>query len=153
MKMPVKFKTYCPFCRSHQVHEVEKVKKARTSGLQTGLSVGATLLGALTGRRKISASTLGKATTAARGATRTMGQQQDVARAEETLETAQQQLAELEAEFEAEKEALAQRIDPLAEELATVAIKPKKADIAVELVALAWTPYWQDTDGVLEPAW
>ncbi|MGA8378776.1 MAG: 50S ribosomal protein L44e, partial [Methanoregula sp.] len=26
MKMPVKFKTYCPFCRSHQIHEVEKVK-------------------------------------------------------------------------------------------------------------------------------
>jgi len=33
MKMPVKFKTYCPFCRAHQVHEVEKVKKSKTSGL------------------------------------------------------------------------------------------------------------------------
>ena len=27
MKMPAKFTTYCPFCRNHQVHEVEKVKK------------------------------------------------------------------------------------------------------------------------------
>jgi len=33
MKMPVKFKTYCPFCRNHQTHEVEKVKKAKTTGL------------------------------------------------------------------------------------------------------------------------
>lgn len=33
MKMPVKFKTYCPYCRNHQLHEVEKVKKARTTGL------------------------------------------------------------------------------------------------------------------------
>ncbi|RPJ53005.1 MAG: 50S ribosomal protein L44e, partial [Methanobacteriota archaeon] len=27
MKMPSKFNTYCPFCRDHEVHEVEKVKK------------------------------------------------------------------------------------------------------------------------------
>jgi len=33
MKMPAKFKAYCPFCRSHETHEVEKVKKGRTSGL------------------------------------------------------------------------------------------------------------------------
>ena len=33
MKMPAKFKTYCPFCRKHEEHEVEKVKKAKTTGL------------------------------------------------------------------------------------------------------------------------
>ena len=33
MKMPAKFKTYCPFCRNHQMHEVEKVKKGKTTGL------------------------------------------------------------------------------------------------------------------------
>jgi large subunit ribosomal protein L44e len=33
MKMPVKFRTYCPFCRTHQIHEVEKVKKGKTRGL------------------------------------------------------------------------------------------------------------------------
>lgn len=33
MKMPVKFRTYCPFCRKHELHEVEKVKKGRASGL------------------------------------------------------------------------------------------------------------------------
>ena len=138
--------------KAEQAVDREK-DQARTSGLQTGLSLGATLLGALTGRKKISASTLGKATTTARGAARSMGAQQDVERAKETLEAAQQQLAELEAEFEAEKNELSERLDPLAEELTTVAIKPKKADISVELVALAWAPYWQDADGVVEPAW
>lgn len=29
MKMPGKFKTYCPFCRKHEIHEVEKVKKGK----------------------------------------------------------------------------------------------------------------------------
>ncbi|MCQ8894468.1 MAG: 50S ribosomal protein L44e [Methanolinea sp.] len=33
MKMPQKFRTYCPFCRAHQTHEVEKVKKSKTTGL------------------------------------------------------------------------------------------------------------------------
>jgi large subunit ribosomal protein L44e len=33
MKMPVKFNTYCPFCRKHEVHEVERVKKGRSRGL------------------------------------------------------------------------------------------------------------------------
>lgn len=33
MKMPQKLRTYCPFCRTHQTHEVEKVRKGKTSGL------------------------------------------------------------------------------------------------------------------------
>ena len=33
MKKPVKFNTYCPYCRKHTEHEVEKVKKGRTTGL------------------------------------------------------------------------------------------------------------------------
>ena len=42
-------------------------KQASESKLQTGLSIGATIFGALLGRKTLSASTLGKATTAARG--------------------------------------------------------------------------------------
>jgi len=33
MKMPVKFNTYCPFCRKHEMHEVERVKKGKSRGL------------------------------------------------------------------------------------------------------------------------
>ncbi|OPY29737.1 MAG: 50S ribosomal protein L44e [Methanocella sp. PtaU1.Bin125] len=33
MKMPKKFRTYCPFCKTHQEHEVERVKKGRASTL------------------------------------------------------------------------------------------------------------------------
>ena len=33
MKMPAKFRAYCPHCRSHEIQEVEKVKKGRTSHL------------------------------------------------------------------------------------------------------------------------
>ncbi len=33
MKMPKKYKTYCPYCKAHTEHEVEKVKKGRESHL------------------------------------------------------------------------------------------------------------------------
>lgn len=32
-KMPKKIRTHCPFCKKHTIHEVEKVKKGRTSSL------------------------------------------------------------------------------------------------------------------------
>ena len=31
MKMPKKIRTYCPFCKCHQEHEVEKVRKGKPS--------------------------------------------------------------------------------------------------------------------------
>jgi hypothetical protein len=76
-----------------------------------------------------------------------------VARAGETVESLQKQIASLEAEFEAETAALAEKIDPLTEPLETLSIKPKKTDILVQLVTLAWAPYWQDEQGTLSPAW
>jgi len=129
--------------------QTDQVKDAT---LQTAISVGATLLGALGGRKIISTSTLGRATTAARGASRSMREQQDVGRAQETIESLDQQLAALNAEFEAKVTELETAGDPLAEPLETLAIKPKKADITVQLVALAWVPHWRDAQGNLKPA-
>lgn len=33
MKMPKKFRTYCPKCRTHTEHAVERVRKGQASGL------------------------------------------------------------------------------------------------------------------------
>ncbi len=65
----------------------------------------------------------------------------------------QQQLADLEAQFKTESDALAAATDPLNEQLETISIKPTKANIAVKLVALAWTPQWRDAKGMMTPAW
>lgn len=62
-------------------------------------------------------------------------------------------MTDLEAQFEAESNALAEKVDPLTEVLETVTIKPKKSDIQVQLVTLAWVPYWQDEQGNVAPAW
>jgi hypothetical protein len=41
----------------------------------------------------------------------------------------------------------------LNEQLESIAIRPTKTNIAVKLVALAWTPCWRDGRGTLTQAW
>lgn len=39
------------------------------------------------------------------------------------------------------------------EDLEIVTVKPKKTDISLRTVALAWAPYWRMQDGSRSPAW
>lgn len=139
--------------RKAQAAVEKQEEQARQAKMQTALSVGATLLGAFTGRKTFSSSNISRATSAVRKAGKIMEESGDVARAGETVESLQKQIASLEAEFEAETAALAEKIDPLTEPLETISIKPKKTDILVQLVTLAWAPYWEDDQGNLSPAW
>jgi hypothetical protein len=128
-------------------------QQAREQKVQSAISIGATLLGAFLGRRRASASTVGRATTAARGVSRSMREAQDVERASETVEALRERRRALEDELAAETEALRARTDPLAERLETISVRARKADVAVELVTLAWAPYWRRPDGVELPGW
>ena len=130
--------------RSQQTVAREK-QEATQAGIQTAISVGATVLGALFGRRTISATTIGKATTAARGAGRTMKQAGDVGRAEESAGAVEQQIRDLDAELQRELDASALATDPAAEKLETVTLRPKKTDVTVRSVGLVWLPYRGDT--------
>ncbi len=121
--------------------------------MQTAISIGATLLGALGGRKINSSGNVGKATTAARGASRAMKEGQDVGRAEDNVEVLQQKLDDLNAEIEEQTQELMSAVDPQTEVFDTVTIKPKKTNIAVQLCALAWAPYWKDAQGTITPAW
>ena len=82
-----------------------------------------------------------------------MRESQDVGRARATLRSHQQRLGDLEAEFEAETEELRVLYDPTTVELEEVQVRPKKKDIAVSMVALAWAPYWERSAGEAVPAW
>jgi len=127
--------------------------ESRSSQMQAAISVGASILGAFLGRKTVSATNIGRATTAVRGAERAIKESKDVGQAEENVSALQQQLAGLEAQFKTETDAFAAATDPLNEKLETVSLKPTKANIAVKLVALAWTPHWQDEKGVLTQSW
>jgi hypothetical protein len=138
--------------RARQAEAREK-QQVTQQGLQTAISLGATLLGAFLGRKAVSATTLGRATTAAKSAGRVLKERQDVSRADETVEALEHALADLEAQFKAETDALEARTDPQTEPLETVSLQPKKTNVAVKLVALVWTPHWQAPDGSVTPAW
>ncbi len=128
-------------------------EQARSQSLQTAISFGTTLLGALVGRKTVSMSTLGRATTAARGVGRTIKESQDIGRAKETVGAAQQQLEELDAQLKAETEAIEARFDSASEPLQVESLKPKKTNITVRLVALVWAPFAPDAGTGATPAW
>lgn len=137
--------------RAEQTVDREQ-EQAKQQRVQTAISFGSTLLGAFVGRRAVSATTLGRATTAARGVSRSLKEKEDIDRAQETVEAMQQQLADLESRFKEETAALEARIDPQTEVLETLRVKPKKTNIRVQLLALAWTPYWRTQGGEEAPA-
>jgi hypothetical protein len=128
-------------------------EQAKQQGLQTAISVGATILGAFLGRKSINVSTIGRATTAARGAGRVLKETQDVGRAKETVAAVDEAIAALDAQFKADADALGASTDPLTEPLETIALKPTRQNIAVRLIALAWAPSWRDRAGAVTPAW
>lgn len=125
--------------RAQQAVERESVQASQQK-TQTVISFGATLLGAFLGRKKLSSSTLGKATSTLRGVGRSMKESQDISRAEDTAGAIEGQLADLEAAFQAEMVEQQSRLDPATEPLEAVAIKPKKSNVTVQLLTLAWSP-------------
>jgi hypothetical protein len=124
----------------------------RQSQAQAAISVGATVLGALFGRKVASAGTIGRATTAMRGAGRTMREREDVGRAAEKVEDLAQQLAALEADLEDDLERVRAEQDPERLALVPLAVPPRKSEIAVERLELAWTPWHRAADGTETPA-
>ncbi len=120
--------------------------------LSSAISIGATVLGALFGSRRLSSGTVGRAATAARSAGRIGREHEDVERASESQEVLQQRLAALNAECEQEVAALQASVDPQTIPVREVTLSARKSDIAVGRVALLWAPWREDADGLPRPA-
>jgi hypothetical protein len=81
-----------------------------------------------------------------------MKQAGDVGRAKENVAAIDRQIADLESELQAELDQRAAATDPVTEKLEAVALRPKKSDISVRLVALAWAPFGGEA-GDAAPLW
>ena len=125
--------------RRAQASVERETEQSTQQKLQTVVSIGATLVGALLGRKAISAGTIGRATTAARGVGRTMKESGDIARASESLDAVRAQTKELQDEVQKETDAIAARFErtPTFERATLV---PKRGQVTVQLVALGWDP-------------
>jgi hypothetical protein len=120
--------------------------------LQSVISIGSTLLGALFGRKLASRGNVGRATTAARGMSRAARERGDIGRAEERMEALQEQLDALEAEFENDLDALELSAETSPPEVEEVRVALRKGDLEIAPVSLVWIPYRVDADGIAEPA-
>jgi hypothetical protein len=118
--------------------------------VDTAVSIGTSVLGALFGGRR---SAVGKAGTAAKSAGRVFNEKDDVERAEAGLAALRQERAALEAGMEAEVATLAASLDPHTVELERIEVPPRKTDIAVTALRLAWEPWRRGDDGAEVSAW
>jgi hypothetical protein len=121
--------------------KVEKEQaQASQQKFQAYVSIGSSVLAALTGRKLASAANVGRAAGAVRAAGRVGREAQDVVQAAENVEQLQARYAELEAKCKVEADALRGSISPDKLQLEEIVIKPRKADIGVNRVALVWVP-------------
>ncbi len=137
--------------RAEQAQEREK-QQATGARLDTVLSVGSSLLGALLGRKGLSAASARGVSTAVRKAGTAQRQAGDVQRAAETVDTLRAQLAALEAAAEADVAALGDTWDSAVDTIEEVAIRARATDISLQFCGIGWLPYLEDANGNLRPA-
>jgi len=129
---------------------VEREKAQYTQRkLDTAVSIGTSILGAIFGGRS-SATT--RAGTAARSAGRVFSERGDVERADESLESLTAERDELLKGIEQEASTLAASLDPASVGLEKLRIAPRKSDIAIGRVGIAWEPWRAGPDGFPRPA-
>jgi hypothetical protein len=125
----------------------------REKRYQSAISFGTSILGALLGRKLVSTTNVSRAGTAMRSASRAASERSDIGRAKESVESLREKLAELEQELKTEIEEAEESYDVKAFEMEELPIRPRKADLEIEKVALLWLPYRIDAGGIAEPAY
>lgn len=96
------------------------------------------VFGFVTGRRSSS-----RLSSASRRRRMTRQAKADVQESERTLKALEDELEDLENEAKADVEEITDRWNELVDEVEEVEVRPRRADVQVGLVALAWLPRWE----------
>lgn len=138
--------------RARQAIEREEQQSSKKK-LDTMVSVGTAILGAVLGRKKISSSTAGRFGTAIRSASGARKEAGDVDRARQTAKKVSADIEALNIDLTGELDKLEAAFDAQAEELKEIPVRPKATDIHIPLIALLWLPYRKDENGRLQRSW
>jgi len=138
--------------RAEQAIAREKQQSTKKK-LDTAISFGTAILGAVLGRKKLSASTATKIGTAIKTAGGASKEAADVERAAQTAAKVKEEMTALNASLEKEIADLDTAFDAQAEELDEIVVRAKSTDIHIALTGLVWLPYTADEKGRLRPAW
>lgn len=142
-KAESKLKTLEKRLRSAENSLAREKGQADSAKVDAGMSILGSLLGGLLGGRRRSAGT------AVRRSSRAYQQHRDVVAAEDKVEGVQEDIAALEEELRGDIDELTRSYDPSALELDTETLKPTRAGVEVDEVALLWLPF----DAHAERAW
>jgi hypothetical protein len=116
------------------------------------IAFGNSVLGAVLGRKTVSKTNVGKVSNAAKAAGRAVQQHSETGSAEANLDRALEKFTDFELKVQAEVEQLEATRRPEALVVERIELAPKKADITIEQVVLAWTPWMASAGGQSEPA-
>ena len=126
--------------RRARAAEDKERQQAEAATWDSALSIGSSLLGAFFGRKALSAANASRVASSGRAVGRTVRERADVERAQDTVAAVESQLATLSHDFDDELSTLTERLDPRQESFTTVTLVPKKTDITIRMVGLAWVP-------------
>ncbi len=115
-----------------------EASQASAQTVDTAVSFGSSILGALFGGRTTTAGNLGRARSAARSASRTAKERADVGQAEDDLRRAREAFDAIEREVTDVVRRIDSTFDPAVLAIEAVHVKPKKSDLVVGTVALLW---------------
>src|SRR5690606_19552490 len=125
-----------PICAEERIQRERAQLSDRR--MDAAVSIGTSLLGALFGRKRISATNIGRVGTAARRAGRIGREQDDVARAQASREAIEQKRADLERALESDIQTIQRELDAATIEIEEVQVAPRKSDIDVTEVGVIW---------------
>jgi hypothetical protein len=125
--------------RAKQAVEQKNAMAAQRK-VEAAVSAGTALLGALLGRKTISATSVSRIGTAVRSTSRAFKSGQEISGAVETLQSIEAQIQELQFEFEQQLEKISANYNMLEEKLESVEIRAISGNITVHFMGLAWVP-------------
>ena len=140
--------------RMRQAQERLEAEQAQASKStwDAAVSLGTSVLDAFTGRKTWTKSNVGKAGAAAKAAGRAMQKRGEADTAQVQVDRLSEEYVDLETEFQADLELIkATRTADLLK-IVPVELTPRKADVTVERVVLAWTPWNADAGEAAEIA-
>lgn len=138
--------------RAQQSLEKE-IAEANQIRMQSAINIGASLFGAVMGRKILSQTNIRRAGSALSAANRNARQEQDVEHAREAIDTLEERVALLEKEFNTEMAGLQAKLDPVSRQFEKIIVSAKKTNVQVAEIGLCWAPCVRQDDGRFTAAW
>lgn len=122
----------------------EQYQASRTNSMW---SIGSTIMGAVLGRKMISATSARRAGSSARAYGRVSQEKADVERARENLEEVVEKYEDLEREFMEEVDEISDKLTVDNLDYEELTVPPRKSDISIEQYGVCWLPFFVDEEG------